>query len=547
MCRQTNPGLAKPLESEPATSQDKTVSPALTDAIIKGDLKLCQHLIGRGFSIDGTCECGCIVIVKACVHNQVDVATYLFQLGASVHGVACSKEFTTAGFSALHLAAFNGQLELFESILKQRPAISEEGIQPIHLAARSGRLTILRFILEHTEDKRKLLEARNSKTRVSPSGGRLKFGEELGYACPLHFAVKFQHVEATEILLRAGAALEAREEQGLTALQLAAQGHSHKEMFELLIGVGANTNTRDHEGITPLMRAATHSHHVKVIKGLVGTTTNGLDLQAVDIFGRTALHHAVEKGQLAIAKCLVTAGLDPTKTDHFGNSSIQIALQKEMDPFPLENLPTVDTLRSTTRGSILNTAAFMGHEEVVTELLRRAPEMDVQEYVNLACDTGTPLYSATSRGNISIMEKLFEKGAKINLTGGLSGSPLMIACKLGHIETVAWLLRRGAELQSTKVDGTTIMAEEAAQQHKSVLFLLQRFKERGVEALDEEIPIQTANISRLDEFMVGYNQHKVKRSGHSSDGRYYSGAESDDESELDEDLDDEKDGKNDDV
>jgi ankyrin repeat protein len=513
MCRQTNSGLAKPLDSESATSQDKKVSPALADAIIKGDLKLCQRLIGRGFSIDGTCECGCTVLVKACVHNQLDVATYLFQLGASVHGVACSKELTTAGFSTLHLAAFNGQLELFESILKQDPVISEEGIQPIHLAARSGRLTILRFVLEHTKDKRKLLEARNSETRDGPSGRRFKFGEELGYACPLHFAVRFQHVEATEILLRAGAALEAREEQGLTALQLAVQGYSHKAMFDLLIGVGANPNTRDYEGITPLMRAAISSDHVKVVEELVRTTTNGLDLQATDIFGRTALHHAVEKGQLVIAKCLVTAGLDPTKTDHFGNSSIQIALQNKMDPFPLENLPKVDIVWSTTRGSILNTAAFMGHEEVVSALLKRAPEIDVQEYVNLPCDTGTPLYGAASRGNISIMEKLLEKGAKINLIGGLSGSPLMIACMLGYIEAVAWLLRRGAELQSTKVDGTTITAEEAAQQHESVLFLLRRFKEKGVEALDEEIPIQTADISKLDEFMVGYNERKENKSG----------------------------------
>jgi ankyrin repeat protein len=152
----------------------------------------------------------------------------------------------------------------------------------------------------------------------------------------------------------------------------------------------------------------------------------------------------------------------------------------------------------------------MGHESVARELLKRAPEQGIHEYVNLPCNPGTPLYSAALRGHIPIMEQLVEKGAVINLVGGPFGSPLMVACANGQFEAVTWLLKKGAEIQCTKLDGTIVTAEEAAQQHESVSSLLRRFKEHGAEALDEEVPVRTADISKLDEFMIEYKERKQK-------------------------------------
>jgi hypothetical protein len=177
----------------------------------------------------------------------------------------------------------------------------------------------------------------------------------------------------------------------------------------------------------------------------------------------------------------------------------------------MENLPEVDTIRSRMRGSILNRAARMSHDEVATELLMRVPETEAQEYVNLSCDLGTPLYCAASRGAITIMQKLVERGAHINLVGGPLGSPLITACSMGQMGAAAWPLKRGAELPCKKLKGTTITTEEAAKQHENVLSLLQKFKEKGTEALDEDVLVKTADISRLDEFMVGFKERKKKK------------------------------------
>jgi ankyrin repeat protein len=520
---------AKPLNDESTNSQNKNISPALTDAITKGNLRLCQQLIERGFGIDGTCDCGCTALVKACVHKRLEVAAYLLQLGASVEGVACSKEFSTAGFSALQLAARNEHFEIFESIFKKAPLVSEEIVQTLQYAASSGCVTILRFLLEHAADKRLLLEAGKPKIPDIENGHHFVSSEAFGYTRPLHVVVAHEHVEAIEILLRAGADLEARNEVGMTALQLAVKAHNPKEILDLLVKAGANLNTRDCGGKTPLMNAARARQGPKAVKYLINMAENDLDLQATDEDGCTALHHAIETENFTAAKLLIKAGLNPLQADFFGDSSIHEVVRVGNSRFALQNLPEVDNIRSKRRGSILNAAVHWGEEKVVTELLKKAPEKDVQEYINLPCDLGTPLYCAAYHGHIPIMDKLLEKGAQINLVGGPVGSPLVTACAMGHVQAVTLLLKKGAELQCTKFDGTTMTAEEAAQQHEAVLLVLRRFDEKGIEGLDEEIPIKTADISKLDEFMATYDKRTAGGYERSSDEDTDSGDENEDE------------------
>ena len=282
-------------------------------------------------------------------------------------------------------------------------------------------------------------------------------------------------------------------------------------MVDLLIKAGANLNTRDFDGMTPLMHAARQQFGLKSMTRLMSFAKGGLDLQATDVEGRTALHHALQAETLDAAKFLIEAGLDPLQTDLFGCSPIQRALERSLIEFTLENLPEVDTVRSRAQGSILNTAAYWGNGKVVTELLHRVPDEDAQEYVNLTCDLGTPLYCSAYIMENFIMEKLLDKGAQINLVGGSTGSALMAACTVGNVEGVRLLLKKGAELQCTKFDGTTTTAEEAAQHHESVLLLLRRYKEKGAQILDEHIPVKTADITELDKFMVAYKKWNEKR------------------------------------
>ncbi|KAH7304375.1 ankyrin repeat-containing domain protein, partial [Rhexocercosporidium sp. MPI-PUGE-AT-0058] len=321
----------------------------------------------------------------------------------------------------------------------------------------------------------------------------------------LHCACKNGHFEVVKLLVDHGASIEGADNHGITAvleaaaamslnvvkfmeekgsdinvvaadgrtiLHVSAAGNSHK-ILDLLAKAGANLNTRDCEGMTPLMTGTRGRHRLKAVKSLISMAENGLDLQATDRHGNTALHHAVDTDNFGAAKILIKAGLYPLKTNFLGHSAIQIALKRSSTRFALENLPEIDNnVGSKVQVSILNIAAYMGDEEVVTELLKRAPEKEVQEYVNLLCDMGTPLYCAVYRGNMPIIEKLLKNGADFNLVGGPVGSPVVVACAMGHVEAVVLFLRKGAELQCTKFDETIMTAEEAAQYHEAVLWVL---------------------------------------------------------------------------
>jgi ankyrin repeat protein len=497
---------AKSIKDKLNSSQNEKISAALTSAITKGDLKLCQKLIERGFDIDGLCECGCTVLVKACLKNQWAIASYFLQLGASLKGVACAKESSLEGQTAFQLVALNGEFELFEKMFNQGPLTTEEKTLAFHLASKGGSVHILRFLLERAEDRRTLLEARTQGFRE-----QCLYSGDHEYIRPLHHVVHAGNVEAAEMLLRAGADLEARDHAGYTALQVANVMYPNRPMVDLLIKAGANLNTRDFAGMTPLMHAARSQYGLKQVKFLMSFAKGGLDLHATDRGGNTALRHAIEVRNLDAATFLIEAGLDPLQGDIFGYSPIQRALQLQLTQFTLENLPEVDKVYSSVQGSILNTAAFMLNDVVVTELLKRVPEKDQVEYVNLSCDSGTPLYCGAYHIGISIIEKLIEKGAQVNLVGGPAGTPLMVACANGHIEAVRILLKKGAELQCTKFDGTTITAEEAAQHHERVLLLLRRYKEKGAHVLDENISVKTADITELDKFMVAYKKRNEKR------------------------------------
>jgi ankyrin repeat protein len=234
-----------------------------------------------------------------------------------------------------------------------------------------------------------------------------------------------------------------------------------------------------------------------------------LDPFVQDRAGRTALHHALNASRTLVADLLVDMGVEVTAVDYFGTSAIHSALANNNFDFAMKRLPAVDTIRHRSFRSILNTAALTGSVEVVEELLRRAPpSTGLQEYLNLSCPVGTPLYSSVIWADSSIAEKLIEKGAEINLVGGPLGTALIAACSMGKLEAVILLLRKGAELECVQHDGTIITAEAAAKQHDQVLSLLERFRMKGMEALDEPIPAKQADIGKMEETLAALEARK---------------------------------------
>lgn len=429
----------------------------------------------------------------------------------------------TRGLSVLHYIAALGNTKALLRILERAPSTTEKmtsPIHPIHLAAYSGHLEFVRVLLRHSKDPHILVDIRTREEKVVPPNelearnvylGRnsWQLGEDITGGCPLHFAAANGHLDVVEFLVRDGANLEVRDEYGLTAIQYAVEEPVSTDVFQLLAVAGSNVNTRDYMGRTPFMRAA-GAGSVNTLKVML---EYNVEIAAHNLNGETALHLAVDTGEIEAAELLVTLGLDPLDPDCKGRSAIQTAIYEEHYSFALRHLPEVDPLRSNIEGSILNTAttcaAGSDNNALVEKLLERVPIDKANEYVNFSSAAGTPLYCSAVRGNIPVMQSLLHRGAQINLVGGPLGTPLLAACKIGRLEVVSFLLKKRAIIDDINNDGTISSAIEAARDHDDILMLLDRFKSTGIERLAEPLARRKANISKVDEILAVFEARKT--------------------------------------
>lgn len=166
---------------------------------------------------------------------------------------------------------------------------------------------------------------RGALCEVRDSGGRTA----------LHVAVEKGDEEAVRVLLGWGADVGAKDGEGRTVVEVArrvAEGGGVAEV--VVVGlVLENVEDRgyvDGEGVPLLHLAVRYGHLLLVrdlldrrgsagVEGVVGT--EGVDVDVVDLKGRTALHVAVEVGDMDVTAYLLERGADPTIRDHFGRDA----------------------------------------------------------------------------------------------------------------------------------------------------------------------------------------------------------------------------------
>jgi len=129
--------------------------------------------------------------------------------------------FSSDGFTALHLAAFFGQVEAARLLIAHSapPNVASRNalqVMPLHSAAAGSHVGVARLLVEAGADV----------NAVQPHGYR-----------PLHAAAQNGNAELTEVLLAAGADPAARTDDGKTPADLAAAA-GHEEIAERLRQTG---------------------------------------------------------------------------------------------------------------------------------------------------------------------------------------------------------------------------------------------------------------------------------------------------------------------
>ena len=178
-------------------------------------------------------------------------------------------------------------------------------------------------------------------------------------------------------LLDAGADINARDEQGRTAI-MAATHSNHPGVVKALIEAGADVNIQDHRRDNPFLYAGAEGL-LEILKLLIDADA---DTQLTNRFGGTALIPAAERGHVAVVQELLT--------------------RSKVDVNHINNLGWTALMEA-----IVLSDGGPAHQEIVQLLIEHGADVNIPDH-----DDVTPLQHARRRGFGEIVRVLEEVGGR---------------------------------------------------------------------------------------------------------------------------------------
>eukprot|EP00357_Protocruzia_adherens_P026946 CAMPEP_0115040618 /NCGR_PEP_ID=MMETSP0216-20121206/44938_1 /TAXON_ID=223996 /ORGANISM="Protocruzia adherens, Strain Boccale" /LENGTH=639 /DNA_ID=CAMNT_0002421897 /DNA_START=94 /DNA_END=2014 /DNA_ORIENTATION=+ len=299
----------------------------LHEASAEGDEESLKYLINCGGDLDERKS----IFFQAPIHKAVEFAKLsqtmkpdadlrvlktVLDCGADVDKVDSN------GWTALHHAAFNGEIGTVSMLLDQNAETSPYSNKrqtPLHLAALANHPEIIKILLQNAAN----VEALS--------------GEK---STPLLYASKKGNVEALECLLTSGANLYAVDFRGWNALHYASFHGQGKAVTFLSkwdtdcekLRAMRNTqgkmpcevykNVKILENFKTIWKAAREG----ALDGVRKFVKSGAFVdEQTEKKKKTALHFAVEKDRLLVARFLIQSGASPSIEDHKGKTPMDYA------------------------------------------------------------------------------------------------------------------------------------------------------------------------------------------------------------------------------
>ncbi|KAL8702560.1 MAG: hypothetical protein Q9201_004277 [Fulgogasparrea decipioides] len=308
-----------------------------------------------------------------------------------------------------------------------------------------------------------------------------------------------------------------------------------------------------HTGVSSLATAAAFGL-TDIVKYLL---REGLDVDAVDDIGTTALMYSADAGHIDTIKALLEAGADTNKSDASGNTALLAATRKELNPIDEYlsraigggNTEMVDLILNKAdeikesdaiTSSLLNSfhykrpstenlevlirkgASLTAFDDCGNTPIHKAAQTGHVDAVRLFLNQGvasnlrskegdTPLHWATSRGSLEMIDLLLDHGADIT-TRNDAGETALHTCLHyeSHDDVIQFLVRQGVPLDKTDAQGRTALHQAARRGYASIVkTLVEHGADVDVENELGWIPLQDAAASGQETVVEQLLKHMV--------------------------------------
>ncbi|XP_046358020.2 transient receptor potential cation channel subfamily A member 1-like isoform X2 [Haliotis rufescens] len=471
------------LDSSRLSVQDSKGRAPIHQAALKGRIRILDFINRHGGDLNIKDGCGNTALHLAVEMSQVESIDFLVDAGADVTAI------NSKCMPPMHLAADGGLLKSLEALLKHDDVDvnqrGEDGITALHLCALKNQDRCAGLLLEynakvcitcnygfypiHLAAKSASAETLEVLIQAGIKNGykreaMLSF-KDMENNMPLHSAVHGGDLKVVEVCLKAGAPVNAQQDDKSTPLHFAcAQGNldmirtMHDMQTDNFLSAIFIT---DVQNMTPLHRAAIFNH-VPVVEFLID---KGADVNAKDIQERTPLLLAASKGGWETVTCLLSNKADIKAKDHNNRNFMHLAVKF---------------------GGKLN--------QFGCSILQ-----GIQHYLNEKDDFGcTPLHYASKEGHLLAIDDLLNMGAVISPKNNMKQSPFHFAARYGRFNTCKRLLesQNGANIiNETDGDGRTALHLAALNGHVKVVTLLLQKGAVAARDRDSNTPLHLAASS----------------------------------------------------
>ena len=237
------------------------------------------------------------------------------------------------------------------------------------------------------------------------------------------------HSERIESLIKAGASVNAADEQGNTALHLAARRVSAPNLDSLLRN-GASVYARNQEGRTPLQslyNLGDEDYYVPCALIKIFRAAHA-EFSAKDREGRTVLHLAARKIQEPnCVRDILESGGNPNERDALGKSALHYVaspLTAQALIFGGAEIEARDLKGYTPLHDVASRYGESNSLEIMDELVRSGADVDARSFLG---ETPLHLLARGLMASRASAAKLIELGASVNALDDLGNTPSDLA------------------------------------------------------------------------------------------------------------------------